>query len=401
VTGRTEVAPQGRPLYRVEREEQCICANVHNVDGKRGNAGAATRIPRIEPGESLVVAELDGPAVIDRFWLTLDWPDHLPYPGSTLRNRAVYLECFWDGADTPAVLSPLGDFFCHPLCYDMPFENSLFSDPSGRSFLTFVPMPFRRHATIKIVNDYSEPITVFHDIRFRKKADLGPDDAYFHACFNRTVPIQPAQVHEILPRTHGKGRYLGTHMGIITDPFNPLPWHNGNLGFYFDGDQQFPSMLGASLDDVFGSSWAYDKRYVHQDSGLPLTRYFAEGGGGHYGLYGYHRRDPLYFTESCSVSIRPQGGTQAPRLLRLLKESPGLIDRMSLPFTVRELEEHVEAGESFWVDCGRMDDMATVALYYLDHPEGSHSLADVEERCAPSWNWPAKDAARYLDDLPY
>lgn len=55
------------PLYRLSDERRCICSNVHNVDAAKGRAGAHSRYPRIQPGESLTLAEFEGPAVITRF----------------------------------------------------------------------------------------------------------------------------------------------------------------------------------------------------------------------------------------------------------------------------------------------------------------------------------------------
>ena len=153
-----------------------------------------------------------------------------------VRNRSLRLDLTWDNADAPAVSVPVGDFFCHPLCYDLPLENSLFADPTGRSSLCFIPMPFRERATVRIVNEFDRPVTVFHNIRFVQGVEPGPDDGYLHACFRRTVPTEPGFTHEVLPLVRGRGRYLGTHLGIIADRYNPLHWSGGNMKFFFDGD---------------------------------------------------------------------------------------------------------------------------------------------------------------------
>ena len=55
--------------------------------------------------------------------------------------EAVY--CYWDGADRPAVSAPLGDFYGTGLGRLAPFQSALFTNPEGRSFNSFVPMPFR------------------------------------------------------------------------------------------------------------------------------------------------------------------------------------------------------------------------------------------------------------------
>lgn len=386
------------PLYRLYDERSCICSNVHNVTGAKGRAGAHSRYPRLQPGETLTLAEFEGPAVITRFWLTFDWPATHAYRESVRRNRLVSLEITWDDAATPAVRAPVGDFFCHPLGYDIPFENACFASPAGRSLLGFLPMPFRKKACIRLVSAFDKPVSVFHDIRLATGIEPHEDDGYLHACFNRTQAAEPGLTHPILPPVQGRGRYLGMHLGVITDRFNPLHWHGACPRIYLDGDEAHPSVMGASLDDFGGASWAYDKRYMHRDSGLLLARHFPLGGG-HFGFYFYHRRDPFHFVASCAVTIRPEVGMTSAALLALLRENPGIAGRLALPpYSAEELEQRVQAGHDDWFDCGRMDDFSSVAFFYLDSPEGTYAPCAPDLAMAPANNWPPSDAHLLLED---
>lgn len=380
-----------QPMYRLATGVRSACSNIHNVDGAKGHAGVNVRVPRIEPGERVVLAELDGPAVVTRLWLTFEWPDRFRYDGSMLRNRSVSLEITWDDSDEPAVRVPVADFFCHPLGYDVPFENAWFADAVGRSSLCVIPMPFRKRARFAIVNNFDKPVTVFHDIRYLAGVQPHQDDGYLHACFRRTIPQGPGETHDILPTTTGRGRYLGTHIGIIADRFNPLDWHGGNVAIYVDGDTTHPSMLGASLDDYAGSAWLYEKPFMHQDSGLIISR-LLPGGGGHYGMYVYHRHDPLYFESSCAVSLRPAVHVSASSLLAVLKDHTGLAERLAIPHDLADLELAVRAGEDAYFNCGRRDDLSTVSLYYLDQPGGVHQSCPPDISRAPAWRWPDDSA---------
>lgn len=375
------------PLYRLTDNVRFACSNIHNVDGAKGRAGAQTRVPQVQPGERIVLADLEGPAVITRFWLTFDWPDRFHYAGAMLRNRSVMLEITWDGAETPAISVPISDFFCHPLGYDISFENRWFADAVGRSSLCFLPMPFRRRATVAVVNHFERPVIVFHDIRVQQGSEPHPDDGYLHVTFRRTIPDAPGLTHDILSLTKGKGRYLGTHLGIITDRFNPLSWHGGNVKFFLDGDDAFPSMMGASLDDYAGSAWLYEQCYMHRDSGLLLSRSFTDGGG-HYGGYVYHQCDPIFFSSSCAVSVRPATHLFADHLLALLDECPGLADRLAIPYALSELRQAITAGDNPDFTCGRRDDLSTTAFYYLDRPGGVHLPCSPDICRAPAWQWP-------------
>ena len=55
----------------------------------------------IDPGETRVLADIEGPGAIAHIWMTQ--PDHY---------RECLLRITWDGARRPSVLVPLGDFFC-------------------------------------------------------------------------------------------------------------------------------------------------------------------------------------------------------------------------------------------------------------------------------------------------
>jgi hypothetical protein len=136
---------------------------------------------------------------------------------------------------------------------------------------------------------------------------------------------------------------------------------------------------------------------MHRDSGLLLARNFPLGGG-HFGFYFYHRRDPFHFGDSCAVTIRPEVGMTGAALLALLREHPGIAGRLVLPpCPVEELEQRAQTGKDDWFDCGRMDDFSSVAFYYLDRPEGTHDPCQPDLATAPGTNWPPVDAALLLE----
>ena len=95
--------------------------------------------------------------------------------------RSIYIEMYWDGADKPAVSVPLGDFFGIGLGRRTPFQSALFSDPEGKSFNCFVPMPFRRHAKIVFVNESKHNQLLFYDVNLTKLKKHPQEIAYFHA----------------------------------------------------------------------------------------------------------------------------------------------------------------------------------------------------------------------------
>jgi hypothetical protein len=102
----------GMPLYRFQPGSEPRWASPENPTaakgaGARENRGAKGHaFDTIPMGKSLVLADIRGAGTIDRMWMTLEdrSPDAL---------RGLKLEIYWDGAATPAVAVPLGDFFLH------------------------------------------------------------------------------------------------------------------------------------------------------------------------------------------------------------------------------------------------------------------------------------------------
>ena len=54
----------------------------------------------MQPGETLVLADVDGPGAIQQIWMT-----------PTGNYRFTILRCYWDGEETPSIEVPIGDFF--------------------------------------------------------------------------------------------------------------------------------------------------------------------------------------------------------------------------------------------------------------------------------------------------
>ena len=108
-----------------------------------GNGDSKT----ILPGQTLVLADLDGPGVITHFWNTTASVN--PFSG-----RSLVLRMYWDGAEKPSVEAPLGDFFGVGHGAKADFQSIPVSVSSlGRSRSCQWRMPFRKHAKITITNE--------------------------------------------------------------------------------------------------------------------------------------------------------------------------------------------------------------------------------------------------------
>lgn len=145
----------GLPLLKKGKSRSI---NWENRTGEKGKGGMAASdlgpsrkgspcIPGLEPGETVTLAEIDGPSVIQHIWITVT-------DRTSDRNRYILrdlvLRMYWDGEESPSVESPLGDFFCCGFGVSYPVNSMPIAVNPTRGFNSYFPMPFRKKAKITI-----------------------------------------------------------------------------------------------------------------------------------------------------------------------------------------------------------------------------------------------------------
>jgi len=283
---------------------------------------------------------------------------------------------YWDGARTPAVSAPVGDFFGLGLARMVPFESALFSSPEGRSLVSVVPMPFRRGMKIVLTNEGDVDLpSIYYDVDYTIGDRHPPSTGYFHAYWHRERPTQPRRDYEILPRVTGRGRYLGANVGVIADKTRWLGtwWGEGEVKVFLDGDSTLPTLSGTGTEDYIGTAWG-EGRFAHLNQGSPVS----DEGAGRFAFYRYHVVDPVYFARDVRVTIQQIGYLGGGATDR---------DRLALVQAGRRLTRAGAGDEALDLSKGglfeRADDWSSCSYFYLDRPEnGLPALAPVGERVA-------------------
>jgi Protein of unknown function (DUF2961) len=365
----TEVCAQ--EWYKLPEGTETRWASFENPTATKGKGGADNKRAKghpsemFAPGETKTLLNATGAGVIQRIWMTIS--DRSP---QTLRS--IKIEMFWDGATTPAVSVPLGDFFGLALGRKVAFQNALFSDPEGRSFTSYISMPYRKSARIALVNESNVTVNLFYDVNFQQVKSHGSEVMYFHAYWSRVEKTELARDFVILPDVKGKGRYLGTNMGIITDPlYEKSWWGEGEVKIYVDGDNDLPTLNGTGTEDYIGTGWGQGM-FVHQYQGCLV----ADEPNRQWAFYRYHIPDPVYFTGNLKVTIQIMGGEMTDKVRAYEKNGAALI-----PVTVATEKEFVKlfdknpvpklSDTSFpqgWTNFYRSDDVSATAYFYLDSP---------------------------------
>ncbi|MGY5850119.1 glycoside hydrolase family 172 protein [Salegentibacter sp. F14] len=265
---------------------------------------------KIQPGETYTMAEVSDQGVIQHMWMT-----------PTGNWRHTILRIYWDGEEEPSVEVPVGDFFGMGWGEYAPLNSQPITVNPGSAFNSFWPMPFRKKFKITMENISAREMTLYYQIDYAL-TEVPSDAAYFHAQFRRSNPTEGA-IHTLVDGIKGKGHYVGTYMAWQVN--NRGWWGEGEIKFYMDGDDQFPTIAGTGTEDYFLGSYNFEnkkkreyERYSTPFAGLhqiikPDGLYNSQQ---RFGLYRWHIQDPIRFEEDLKVTIQDLGWRSGHRYLQ-------------------------------------------------------------------------------------
>ena len=95
-------------------------------------------------------------------------------------------------------------------------------------------------------------------------------------------------------------------------------WGEGEIKFFMDGDQEFPTICGTGTEDYIGGAWNFEYpqgeycRFSTPYSGLhqilkPDGLYQSQQ---RFGMYRFHLTDPIRFDEDLHVEIQAAGAAK-------------------------------------------------------------------------------------------
>lgn len=260
-----------------------------------GRKGAPARM--IPAGETVEIAAIEGPGVIRHIWVaTYNVADLL---------RGLTVRIYWDGQAHPSVEAPLGDFFGVAHGKSTAYASAVHSVGEKGAFNIWLPMPFLRHARITITNELRIPALFFYQVDFTVGDVLKPDVGRLHVMFRRENPTVAKQDFELLPLRTGRGRYLGSVIGIR--PHGPHWWGEGEAKFFIDGDQALPTIVGTGAEDYVALGWCVQQTPFAYHGASLVSKGPAPDTAGPVSMYRWHLPDPVYWHESIRVTIQQIG----------------------------------------------------------------------------------------------
>jgi len=254
----------------------------------------------LQPGETATIADVEGPGVIQHIWIGVP---HKAY-------RDCVLRFYWDGEETPSIEVPLGDFFANGHGLRTQVTSMPVAVNSTGALNCYWPMPFRKRAKITIENQRWELFEgFFYQITYAMQ-EVPDNAAYLHAQWRRAVTRREHPEYTILDEVRGKGHYVGTYLAW-TQLANGW-WGEGEIKFFLDGDDEYPTICGTGTEDYFGGAWGFygpdgrEQPYSTAFLGLPLVVH-EPNEVPKYGLYRWHIMDPIRFEQDLKVTIQALG----------------------------------------------------------------------------------------------
>jgi hypothetical protein len=387
------VSAIGQHLFEIPEKTETQWISFENPTGARGSGGKENDGAKghafdiVNARGQKVLLDVKGAGILSRIWLTVN-------ERSPEMLRSMRLEMYWDNETTPAVSAPLGDFFGIGLGRKTAFESELFSDPEGRSFNCYIPMPFKKAARVVLINESPIPVTLFYDINLLKIEKHDKPVYYFHCYWNRENKTKLEKDFQVLPAVKGRGRFLGMNVGVIADSsYENSWWGEGEVKMFLDADTSFPTLIGTGTEDYIGTAWGQGQ-FANRFQGSPI----ADTKNRQWCFYRFHVPDPVYFNTMCRVSLQQIGGEQTT-FVRRLKEQGAVLKPVSVAgekfHKILEMTPVPDisnpAFPSGWTNYYREDDVSATAYFYLDKPaNGLPAIAPLEHRTKNLLKTPAK-----------
>ena len=330
-----------------------------NPNGEKGRGGMAASKElgaarkgspciSIPTGATVTLADISGPGVIQHLWMTVT---DKTSESNCFVYRDLVLRFYWDGEETPSIECPLGDFFCFGHGQGAPFASLPMAVNPNHGFNCYFPMPFRQKARITLENQNEDDLGLFfYQIDYCLYDALPDDTAYFHAQWRRENPTRANIDYTILDGVTGRGHYVGTYLAHTS--LHRGWWGEGEIKFYLDGDQEYPTICGTGTEDYFGGAWSMASypdgklletcfsspfsgyNYYSSHDTLIRDPYFNDDIPPIRGVYRWHIMDPVRFEQDLRVTIQQIG-----------RNNRGMFNRQ--------------------------DDVASVAYWYQTEPHGA------------------------------
>jgi len=247
----------------------------------------------LTPGTEVVLGDLTGPGKVTYFYYTDDSNQH-PAQGTGFMYSGLVLKVYWDDAKEPSIQVPLWNFFGAFERKTIDYQ-SLPMQINHYCYMSYLPMPFSKHARFVLVNDGNETYSrsVAWGIDYEKNPSFTTENSRLHAAWSRSNPTRNS-LHCMLD-IRGKGQYVGNFLQV-NSKYEGW-WGEGDTIFEVDGEKYTHT---PGTEDEYGSAWFFEHTYSYVYSG------YIQMDEGRNRMYRWYLANPVRFQKSLRVEIQNQ-----------------------------------------------------------------------------------------------
>jgi Protein of unknown function (DUF2961)/Glycosyl hydrolases family 32 N-terminal domain len=317
-------------MNKLGTEEKNSLKKADNILGQRGLLSSETSLNsitekieiRIKPGETVKIYDFKGTGAISSLKVSLELGKLVP--STLLRSgrlnpeeirgrereipdnsndrdvlRELLLSIYWDKEKSPAVLTPLGDFFGSAPGWNV--YGSYLAGVTPEILYANWFMPFKTAALITLRNDGTKERLL--DFEITRVPLNKPVDHYgrFHAKWHREkyqTEDKKTDDNWTVLNIRGKGRFCGS----VIDIYNPKGkwWGDCHYSFIVDKEEE-PSLQGNGLDvyyNTWGNNFFSEAFHAHSVIDRSMVHMVHES------LNRWHVSDNIPFQESLKINFR-------------------------------------------------------------------------------------------------
>lgn len=323
--------------------------------------------PELEPLNAhsrIVVAQLKGPGVVTGFHTTMHGVYEQALPDEyrqAIAARGIVLEISYNGAESPAVRVPLGDFFADGCAGKADYFTSLYVEKAPKAYNCFIPMPFEGSATVALCNETPYDLMNYSFVEWESLPCWDGSLGYFYASSQHRRFQLDCDTSLPLFHVKGPGHLVGRSMSVTTaDPlFKDFHFvMEANNEVRLDG-ATMPQIDYLGTEDSFGFSWGFQEKFCGLYNGMNHIR-SGDDGPQELSIYRFLGQNAIRFSESLDWQIdwsHERGFRQNPDFCRDIDQR--------------------QRDNGTWVQ------LDSVFYWYQQHPlPFSHeALPDYESRC--------------------
>lgn len=278
--------------------------------GSHDRSGGNRDYLRIEPGQTVTLGEIAGPAAITHMWITIDSPEpfHL---------KKLILRIYWDDETTASVEAPIGDFFGLGTGEYVTWSAAPMNVSPVRSLNSYWYMPFGRAARVTLEHQGSVPVGAFYyNFDVRRLGTLPSQTAYFHAQYRQAMPTDGLRTpwtnngsassvknldgasNYVMLEAVGRGHFVGVTHAVFQN--QDFWWGEGDEMIFIDRTDT-PQIVGTGSEDYYTGSWNFIKPFSYPYAGAAIVG--GELAGGRSSAYRFHIEDPIPFETSIRVTM--------------------------------------------------------------------------------------------------